>query len=118
MPSTRHMKDKLPFMEGLIITICSDQKEEKKCYENNLKNKRSVFHVTTTPPLGVEPAQDNRRVADTVLEVAPEGDVPMEDIETRSEGASGRSSTQNGSPTSFWSRRVAGNGGCVLTSQT
>ena len=118
VPSTRHMKVKLPSMEGLIITICSDQKEEKKCYENNLKNKRSVFHVTTTPPLGVEPAQDNRRVADTVLEVAPEGDVPMEDIETRSEGASGRSSTQNGSPTSFWSRRVAGNGGCVLTSQT
>ena len=36
---------------------------------------------------GVEPAQDNRRVADTVLEVATEGDVPMQDIEARSEGA-------------------------------
>ena len=51
VPSTRHMKVKLPFMEGLIITICSDQKEAKKCYENSLKNKRSVCHVTTTPPL-------------------------------------------------------------------
>jgi len=86
VPSTRHMKVKLPSMEGLIITICSDQKEAKKCYEKSLKNKRYVCHVTTTPPHGVEPAQDNRRVANTVLEVAAEGDVPMEDIETRSEG--------------------------------
>ena len=52
VPSTRHMKVKLPSMEGLIITICSDQKEAKKCYENSLKNKRSVCHVTTTPPPG------------------------------------------------------------------
>ena len=29
VPSTRHMKVKLPSMEGLIITICSDQKEAK-----------------------------------------------------------------------------------------
>ena len=87
VPSTRHMKVKLPSREGLIITICSDQKEAKKCYENSLKNKIYVCHVTTMPPPGVEPAQDNRRVADTVLEVAAEGDVPMEDIEARSEGA-------------------------------
>jgi len=73
-------------MEGLIITICFDKKEAKKCYENSLKNKRSVCHITTMPPPGVEPAQDNRRVADTVLEVAAEGDVLMEDIGTRSEG--------------------------------
>jgi len=59
VPSTRHMKVKLPSMEGLIITICSDQKEAKKCYENSHKNKRSVCHVTTTLPPGVEPAQDN-----------------------------------------------------------
>jgi len=51
VPSTRHMKVKLPSMEGLIITICSDQKEAKKCYVNSLKNKRSICHVTTTPPL-------------------------------------------------------------------
>jgi len=85
VPSTRHMKVKLPSMEGLIITICSDQKEAKKCYENSLKNKRSMCHVTTTPAPGAEPAQETRRVSDTVLEVAAEGDVPMEDIEARSE---------------------------------
>jgi len=86
VPSTRHVKVKLPSMEGLIITIRSDHKEAKKCYENSLKNKRSVCHVTTTSPPGVEPAQETlRRVSDTVLEVAAGGDVPMEDIEARSE---------------------------------
>jgi len=81
------MKVKLPSMEGMIITICSDQKEAKKCYENSLKNKRSVCHVTTTPPPGVEPEQENRRVVDTALEVAVEGNMPMEDIEARSQSA-------------------------------
>ena len=52
------MKVKLPSMEGMIITICSDQKEAKKWYENSLKNKRSVCHVTTTPPPGVEPERE------------------------------------------------------------
>ena len=70
VPSTRHMKVKLPSMEGMIITICSDQKEAKKCYENSLKNKRSVCHVTTTPPPGVEPEPGNRRVVDVALEMA------------------------------------------------
>jgi len=87
VPSTRHMKVKLPSMEGLIITICSDQKEAKKCYENILKNKRYVCHVTTTPPPGTEHARETLRVLDTALEVAAEGDVPMEDIEARSESA-------------------------------
>jgi len=49
------MKVKLPSMEGVVITIKSDQKEAKKCYENSLKNKRSVSYVTTTPPPGVKP---------------------------------------------------------------
>jgi len=35
----------------------------------------------------MEPAPENRQIADTVLEVAAEGDVPMEEIEARSEGA-------------------------------
>jgi len=87
VPSTRHMKVKLPSMEGLIITICSDKKEAKKCYENSFKNKISVCHVTTTPPPGVVPERENRRVADTALEVAVEGDVPMEDIGARSKSA-------------------------------
>ncbi|XP_068476881.1 uncharacterized protein [Phaseolus vulgaris] len=73
--------------EGQVITIRSDQKKAKKCYENSLKNKRSVCHVTTTSPLGVEPEQGNRRVVDTALEVAAEGDVAMEDVEARSESA-------------------------------
>ena len=53
IPSTRHMKLKLPSMEGAVITIKSDQAEARRCYENSLKQKRSVCHVTTTPPPGV-----------------------------------------------------------------
>jgi len=33
----------------MVITIKSDQKEAKKCYENSLKTKRGVFVVTTQP---------------------------------------------------------------------
>ena len=32
-----------------MITIKSDQKEAKKCYENSLKTKKGVFVVTTQP---------------------------------------------------------------------
>ena len=87
VPSTRHMKVKLTSMEGVVVTIRSDQKEAKKCYENSLKNRRSVCHVTTTPPPGVETEQENRRVVDVALEVVAEGDVTMEDVEARSENA-------------------------------
>jgi len=48
--STRHMKMKLPSLEGTVITIKSDQKEVKKCYENSLKTRRGLFAVTTQPP--------------------------------------------------------------------
>ena len=99
VPSTRHMKVKLPSVEGLIITICSDQKEAKKCYENSLKNKRSICHVATTPPLGVEPTREDRRVLNTPLEVTAEGDVPMEDIEARSENAARMEGERNCSET-------------------
>jgi len=47
--STRHMKMKLPSLEGIVITIKCDQKEAKKCYENSLKTKRGVFAFTTHP---------------------------------------------------------------------
>ena len=50
VPSTRHMKLKIPSMEGVVITIKSDQKEARRCYENSLKQQRGVCHVTTTPP--------------------------------------------------------------------
>jgi len=49
VPSTRHMKMKLPDLAGKVITIKSDQKEAKRSYENNLKMKRGVFMVTTRP---------------------------------------------------------------------
>ena len=50
VPSMRHMRMKLPSLEGAVITIKSDQREAKKCYENSLKTKRGVFSVTTRPP--------------------------------------------------------------------
>jgi len=43
--STRHMKMKLPDLGGTMITIRSDQKDAKRCYENSLKKKIGVFTV-------------------------------------------------------------------------
>jgi len=57
VPSTRHMEMKLPDLAGKVITIKSDQKEAKRCYENNLKTKRGVFMVTTRPPYTEEVPQ-------------------------------------------------------------
>ena len=48
--STRNMKMKLPDLGGKVITIKSDQKEDKRCYEKSLKTKRGVFMVTTRAP--------------------------------------------------------------------
>ena len=75
-------------MEGVVITIRFDQKEAKKCYENSLKNRRSVSYITTTPPPGVKPKPTEWRVVDAVMEVAAGGDVTMLDAEV--EGESGR----------------------------
>jgi len=50
VPSTRHMKVKLSSLEGIVITIVSDQLEAKKCYENCLKTKGGIFSVTSRPP--------------------------------------------------------------------
>ncbi|XP_068502550.1 uncharacterized protein [Phaseolus vulgaris] len=61
--SMRHMKLKLPSMEGVVITIKSNQKEARRCYEKSLKQQRSVCHVTSTPPPGV----DERRSEVAVL---------------------------------------------------
>jgi len=47
--SMRHMKMKLPSLEGAVITIKFDQKATKKCYENSLKMKRGVCSVTSQP---------------------------------------------------------------------
>jgi len=50
VPSIRHMKIKLPDLTGKVITIKSDQKEAKRCYENNLKTRRGVSMVANGPP--------------------------------------------------------------------
>jgi len=55
--SKRHMKMKLPDLAGKVITIKSDQKEAKRCYENSLKAKRGICMVTTRPPHSEEVAQ-------------------------------------------------------------
>ncbi|XP_068503898.1 uncharacterized protein [Phaseolus vulgaris] len=49
VPSTRHMKLKLPSMEGVRITIKSDQKENRHCYENSLKQQRSYNQIRMHP---------------------------------------------------------------------
>jgi len=56
------MKMKLPDLGGKVITIKSDQKEAKRCYENKLKMKRGVFMLTTRAPFeeGVAPSEITR----------------------------------------------------------
>jgi len=43
--STKHMKMTLPSLEGRMITIRSNQKDARKCYESSLKNRRSYNAV-------------------------------------------------------------------------
>jgi len=95
VPSTRHMKVKLPSMEGVVITIKSDQKEAKKCYENSLKNKRSVSYITTTPPPGVKPKPTEWRVVGAAMEMAVGGDVAMMDAEAEGENAEREEEARN-----------------------
>jgi len=40
--STKHMKMRLPSEEEKVITIRSNQKVARKCYESSLKNRRSL----------------------------------------------------------------------------
>ena len=48
---------KLPDLGGTVITIKSDQKKAKRCYENSLKTKIGVFTVTTRAPSEEEVAR-------------------------------------------------------------
>ena len=76
--STRHMKMKLFSLKGTVITIKSDQKEAKKCYENSLKTKRGVFAITIQPP---------REEGVTRVEIARERPPkPVEDVLEREIG--------------------------------
>ena len=47
--STRHMKMKLPSLEGEVTVIRFDQKAMRKCNENSLKNKRGICVVADQP---------------------------------------------------------------------
>ena len=82
-------------MDGVVITIRSDQKEAKKCYENNLKTKRSVSYITTTPPPGVEPRSAEGRVVDTAMGVITEGDEIMIDAEAGGESVGQEEEARN-----------------------
>jgi len=44
--STRHMKMMLPSLDGGVITIKSDHKTIRKCYESSLKSKRETYSIT------------------------------------------------------------------------
>jgi len=44
--STRHMKMKLPSLDGGVIIIKPDQKKARKCYESSLKSKRGTYSIT------------------------------------------------------------------------
>ena len=71
--STRHMKMKLPDLNGKVIVMKSDQEEARKCYENSLKSKRSVFMVFERPPSADTP----------MIEATPAGSTPNEAIPAR-----------------------------------
>jgi len=76
--STRHMKMKLPSLGVTVITIRSDQKDAKRCYENILKTKRGVFTITTRAP-----SEEGVARAKVARERPPE---PAEDILEREIG--------------------------------
>jgi len=82
VPSRRHIKMKLPDLARKVIVIKSDKKEDKRCYENNLKTKRGVFMVTTRPPYTKEvplPEVSRTKPARTVVEIA-RGKIAQESI--------------------------------------
>jgi len=82
--STCHMKMKLPDLSGKVIVIKSDQEEARKCYENSLKTKKSVFMVFERPP-SVDTSMTEATPAETTPDEAtpvratPEVDAHMEE---------------------------------------
>ena len=73
---------KLPDLGGKVITIMSDQKEVKRCYENSLKTKIGVFMVTTRAPSeeGVAPAKIARAEIARERRPEPAGEVLEREI--------------------------------------
>ena len=87
VPSTRHMKMKLPDLSGKVIVIKSDQEEARKCYENSLKTKRSVVMVIERPPVSdslveLESLEEATPAESTPVDALPIGAMPVEDART------------------------------------
>ena len=82
LASKKHMKMKLYDLGGKVITIKSDQKEAKRCYENNLKTKRGVFMVTTRAPSeeGIAPVEIARAEIAQERRPEPAGEVLEREI--------------------------------------
>jgi len=73
VPSTRHMRMKLSDLTGKVITIKSEQKEAKRCYENSLKTRRGVSMVANGPPYTERaplPKVTRSKPGGTVVEIA------------------------------------------------
>ena len=78
VPSTRHMKMKLPDLSSKVIVIKSDQEEARKCYENSLKTKRGMVMVIERP-LVSGPATELGPIEEaTPAESTPDDALPTE----------------------------------------
>jgi len=94
--STRHMKMKLPDLSGKVIVIKSDQEEARKCYENSLKSKKSVFMVFERLPSVDATMIEATPSGSTPVEATPVGATPEVDTLTRRYGARGRGGAHSG----------------------
>jgi len=86
VPSTRHMKMKLPDLSGKVIVIKSDQEEARKCCESSLK-KRSVVMVIERPPVSDSPVElealkEATPAKSPPVDALPIGVMPVEDART------------------------------------
>jgi len=84
------MKMKLPDLSGKVIVIKSDQEEARKCYENSMKTKRSVFMVFERPlnanmAMEIEPLNEATPTesmpgdTDTHIEEGPDDTSPVKE---------------------------------------
>ena len=108
MASTRHMKMKLPDLSGTVIVIKSDQEEARKCYENSMKTKRSVFTLFKCPPyadtaMEIEPLNEAMPTESTPGEATPVKATPQADtgmvIEHLGEATPARATPEGGART-------------------
>ena len=88
VPSTRHMKMKLPNLSGKMIVIKSDHEEARKCYENSLKTKRGVVMVierplVSDPATELGPIEEAMPVESTPDDALPTEAMPVDDVCTK-----------------------------------